>query len=104
MAGAGSGTLAWIHADVTTGVGDSSINAAAIIDHFQGAGADGRIIQVFDGGNATLQLNGAVTGLTLTCDPSSGEGNILFRSSVNGVNNALGKAATNLELQLLIRF
>ena len=104
MAGAGSGTLAWVLADVDVAVDDTFIDAAAIINFFQGTAAGGRIIQVFDGGGDDLVLTGAATGLTLTQDPGSGEGNITFRNSLTGAVGAAIAATTNLELQLLIRF
>jgi len=98
------GKLAWVAADVSTGAGDTSITAAAIIDSLQGAGASGKIVSVYDGGHAILQKNGAATALSLCCLPSSGEGNITFRSAVDGTTNAAVKATANIKLQCLIRF
>ena len=100
-----TGVLQWVTCDISTdGAGDTSITAAAIIDKVQGASAIGKIIQVCDGGNSIIQLNGGTTGITLCCLPSSGEGNITFRSSLTGATNAAVKQITNLKLQCLIRY
>ena len=100
-----TGTLLLAEADVTVGATDTSITAAAIIDKLDGNGSSsGKIVAVYDGGNAALLLNGGSTGLTLCCLPSSGEGNITFRSSVTGSTNAAAQAISNLKIQVLIRF
>ena len=100
-----SGTLAWVACDVSTaGDGETEITAAAIIDKAQGIGATGKIVQVFDGGGMALVLNGAATGVSVCNLPSAGEGNVIFRSAVDGTTNAAVKQLTNLKLQCLIRF
>ena len=99
------GKLAWVAADVSVTAADTVITASAIIDKLDdGTGATGKIIAVYDGGNFLLQKDGASTALSLCCLPSSGEGNITFRSAIDGTTNAACKTITNLKLQCLIRF
>ena len=99
------GKLAWVVADVDVENGDTVITASAIIDKLDGGnGATGKILAVYDGGNAILQKSGAATALSLCCLPSSGEGNITFRSAVDGTTNAASNATSNIQLQCLIRF
>ena len=99
------GKLAWVVADVSVANLDTVITASAIIDKLDdGTGATGKILAVYDGGNFLLQKNAALTALSLCCLPSSGEGNITFRSAIDGTTNAQSKLIANLKLQCLIRF
>lgn len=98
------GKLAWVVADVSVANTDTVITASAIIDELQGTGATGKIIAVYDGGNALLQNTTGSTAVSLCCLPSSGEGNITFRAAIDGTTNAGIKTTANIKLQCLIRF
>ena len=98
------GKLAWVAAEADVANTDTVITASAIIDALQGTGATGKILAVYDGGNAILQKTGVSTALSLCCLPSSGEGNITFRSAVDGTTNAQIKSTANIQFQCLIRF
>jgi hypothetical protein len=98
-----SGTLSWVLADVSLANTDTEITAATIITAAFGAGSGGRIIQACDGGGAALVLSGAATGITIGVRPSSGLGNIQFRSEVTGSTVAAIAVTANYLCQVLVR-
>ena len=100
-----TGTLLLVAADVSVEAGDTVITAEAIINKLDNNGsASGKIVSVYDGGGAALIIQATGSGLTLCNLPSSGKGNITFRSDLTGATNAAIAATNNLKIQVLIRY